>query len=73
MFPLVACRKIKTTTYNWDKLGCFDGNEQCIRTLNEKVKCGGNNSIHVHKRIKIVDSNGAELGRFNEKLLTLDR
>ena len=28
--------------------------------------------IHIHKRIRIVDSNGAELGRFNEKLLTLN-
>ena len=59
------------TKRNWSDFGRSLGVNECIDTLEEQVKCGRPNSLKLDKRIRLIDRNGVELGKFNEEILSL--
>ena len=69
--PFGGLRKHQAN-YPWKNISCVNGGiDQCIATLNEKVICGRDNFIDLHKRIRVVDSKGNEIARLTEELLNL--
>ena len=56
---------------NWSEFGRVKGLDECIATLEEQVKCGRPNSLEIDKRIRLIDRNGDEVGKFDEQILQL--
>ena len=55
----------------FEEWGCVNGKQRCFDTLKEQILYGGDKHLVLHKRIKIVDRQGNELKRLDEKVLNL--